>query len=521
MLTVNIQRINQRRIIFSLFLLVVLTGIHSETNQTPPMVVNGVLDLQQWDFEKDGSINLNGEWEFYWQKFLSPQFSSYTNSSDKTGLIEIPGYWKGYKVDGESLSGSGYATFIVTVLLPQTNKKLAIKIKDIQTAYSLYIDGIMIAHTGKVGKNEYDSIPDYSSLAAEFSPNKDKIIIMLHVSNFHLRKGGFWESLELGTDNTIRTNHENKLSFEIFLSSSIFIMGLYHLSLFLHRRKDRSALYFGLFCLVITIRALSTGEMYLYQLLPNFQWKTMHRMEYLSFYIGLPLFFMYLRSIFPANFSITALRIVQSVALLFCLFVIIAPSKLYTQTVQIYEIFTLLAGLYSIYILIIAIINKRPGSIILLTGFIFMFLMVLNDVLYSNQLIHTGYYVPIGLLIFIFSQAYLISLLFTRMFQTVEFQTTELENTNNNLYLEISERKKLEQNLIKSHEQLEQSRVGIILGLAKLAEYRDEDTGAHLERIREYSRILADVLSEHPDYREYITSNYIDDLFLSAILHDI
>lgn len=80
----------------------------------------------------------------------------------------------------------------------------------------------------------------------------------------------------------------------------------------------------------------------------------MHRMEYLSFYIGLPLFFMYLRSIFPANFSITALRFVQSVALIFCIFVIIAPSKLYTQTVQIYEIFTLLAGLYSIYILIIA-----------------------------------------------------------------------------------------------------------------------------------------------------------------------
>lgn len=146
------QHSNLRQIIFCLFLLIIITGIYSETNQTPPRVINGILNLQQWDFEKDGSINLNGQWDFYWQKFLLPEFSFYSNFSDRTGYIEMPGYWKGYLIDGESLSGSGYATFVVTVLLPQTNKNLAIKIKDIQTAYSLYIDGTLIANTVEVGK---------------------------------------------------------------------------------------------------------------------------------------------------------------------------------------------------------------------------------------------------------------------------------------------------------------------------------------------------------------------------------
>ena len=31
-----------------------------------PKAVKGILDLSQWDFEKDGVINLDGEWEFYW-----------------------------------------------------------------------------------------------------------------------------------------------------------------------------------------------------------------------------------------------------------------------------------------------------------------------------------------------------------------------------------------------------------------------------------------------------------------------
>ena len=30
-----------------------------------PKVVQGVLDLQDWDFEQHGSVMLNGEWEWY------------------------------------------------------------------------------------------------------------------------------------------------------------------------------------------------------------------------------------------------------------------------------------------------------------------------------------------------------------------------------------------------------------------------------------------------------------------------
>jgi len=68
---------------------------------------------------------------------------------------------------------------------------------------------------------------------------------------------------------------------------------------------------------------------------------------------------------------------------------------------------------------------------------------------------------------------------------------------------------------------LEASHAATILGLAKLAEYRDEDTGSHLERIREYSRILAERLSGTPEYEKYISDNYIEDIFTSSILHDI
>jgi PAS domain S-box-containing protein len=86
---------------------------------------------------------------------------------------------------------------------------------------------------------------------------------------------------------------------------------------------------------------------------------------------------------------------------------------------------------------------------------------------------------------------------------------------------DITERKKMEKKLLESYHLIDKSRTTAILALAKLAEFRDKDTGNHLERIREYSRILATEMAKHPAYQHYITPEYIDDIYLSSILHDI
>jgi putative two-component system response regulator len=66
-----------------------------------------------------------------------------------------------------------------------------------------------------------------------------------------------------------------------------------------------------------------------------------------------------------------------------------------------------------------------------------------------------------------------------------------------------------------------ESRDIMIFALAKLAEARDQDTGLHLERMREYCRILATDLSETEKYRDVIDGEYIQLLYLTSPLHDI
>lgn len=66
-----------------------------------------------------------------------------------------------------------------------------------------------------------------------------------------------------------------------------------------------------------------------------------------------------------------------------------------------------------------------------------------------------------------------------------------------------------------------ESRDLVIFSLARLAESRDPETGAHLERIRAYSRCLAQELSAMEPYCLEVNADYIQAIYVTSPLHDI
>lgn len=61
----------------------------------------------------------------------------------------------------------------------------------------------------------------------------------------------------------------------------------------------------------------------------------------------------------------------------------------------------------------------------------------------------------------------------------------------------------------------------IILSLVKLTEGRDPQTGAHLERTRNYAVALAKQLQKEKKYSETIDDEFIESIFEASLLHDI
>ncbi len=60
-----------------------------------------------------------------------------------------------------------------------------------------------------------------------------------------------------------------------------------------------------------------------------------------------------------------------------------------------------------------------------------------------------------------------------------------------------------------------------IFAMARLAESRDPETGAHLERVRSYSRIIAQHLAGMEQFREQVNAEYIRLIYQTSPLHDI
>jgi len=60
-----------------------------------------------------------------------------------------------------------------------------------------------------------------------------------------------------------------------------------------------------------------------------------------------------------------------------------------------------------------------------------------------------------------------------------------------------------------------------VMGFTRLAEARDPDTGDHIIRMAHYCKLLAEHMALKQKYERYITPSYIEEIYISAPLHDI
>ena len=69
--------------------------------------------------------------------------------------------------------------------------------------------------------------------------------------------------------------------------------------------------------------------------------------------------------------------------------------------------------------------------------------------------------------------------------------------------------------------EISKSQLAAIFAMSKLAESRDPETGEHLERMREYCKLLSEQLSRMPKYRPIIDREFVDNIYAASPLHDI
>ena len=86
---------------------------------------------------------------------------------------------------------------------------------------------------------------------------------------------------------------------------------------------------------------------------------------------------------------------------------------------------------------------------------------------------------------------------------------------------EANYQKELETRVRAKVHEISSAQLAAIFAMSKLAESRDNETGAHLERMREYCKLLATKLAQSEKYARTIDADFIDAIYAASPLHDI
>ncbi|RHX88217.1 adenylate/guanylate cyclase domain-containing protein [Leptospira stimsonii] len=392
-----------------------------------PRAEKGILDLTGWNFDEDGPALLEGEFRFLWNQFSQ---ESWTENS---AFATVPKSWVRLdNPDGSRFPSQGYATYFLKIRLPDSlvGQELSLQSDISETAYELSINSKKLGSIGTVGISSESSKPEWNKKIFSFLNTEKELNLKILISNFHHARGGLTGKFFIGKSASIQSIREKRLTIEVFVFGSLAIMALYHLTLFYLRKEEKSVLFFGILCLVYCFRTISTGENLIQILIPGLDYSIHSKIVYLSFYLTVPIFAAFFRSLFPVELNEYAYYGILSVGTLASVVVLITSPSFFTGTIDFYYGFTFVAFLYGFYILTLAIVRKRSGAILLLNGLLIFFLVSIHDTLYNKRIINTGYFSPIGLLAMLFSQAYLLARRYSQAFGAIVDLTNTLNKTN-------------------------------------------------------------------------------------------
>jgi len=402
--------------------ILILAFVNNANVAVKPKAQKGVLDLSKWDISKDG-IRLDGEWEFYWKQLLEPSDFKDTlpdNPSNPPNYIKVPGIWNGYKLENEKLKGNGYATFRLRAKLNDKTTTLGLKIITMSNSYKLWVNGVLLAQNGTVGTDKKSNIPEYKSQVVTFNTPTKEVEFVVQVSNFYHWKGGIWHPIKMGDAQSISQERDSRVVLEMFLFGCLFIMAIYHFAAFSLRKSETSILFFGLVCFVVSIRSIFTGENIVSIILPDMDWFLARKIEFLLTFIIVPAYSSFSRSLYPKEWNKTIYWIITVFGFWLCIFVVFTPTNIYTFGSYIFTFYSFLSSLYIIFVFIRATVRKKEGSELFLATSVFLLFTMVNEILNQTEVVHTSLYLPVGLLIVVFAQSYILASRSANAFRTSE-----------------------------------------------------------------------------------------------------
>jgi len=396
----------------SLLIAFLILSFHSISFAVTPVQTenrNGFLDLTGHDFNKNGNVNLDCNWEFRWDRLLVPDDPGWDNASGIQGYYPVPLFWTGYK--GLALPSEGYATYRLLIKTDGKLRHYSLKTPEIFTGFRLWVNGELLDQRGILPGQE---VLFMKPSLYNFHSDSDTIELILQIKNSSHYNAGIGQSIILGSWKNVFRYHMINVITEIILIAICIFAGFYHTIIYIFRKVEKELLYFGLFCFVIALRTFTTGNTLITQAYPDLSFNTGSRIATAVIPLSVITFqtfaYYFFREIAPKKiFGLITLPHA-------CYFILIfLTSTMYYTTVYTYYLAAILASIiYVLFVSLYAIIKRIQYSGIFLTGFLFIFAGAANDMLHYLQIINTGYYLALFFSAFILTESVMLAIKFAK-----------------------------------------------------------------------------------------------------------
>jgi hypothetical protein len=283
-------------------------------------LVQGFLDLSPWNPEDVPTIEIIGEAEFAWGRYAMEDGWPQTRE-----FIPYPSAWN----FSTKHQAKGFASYRLRVKLPQP-MKLSVNIPLPWSASLIYINGQLIHQEGQPGSTEADTS---SGMHGPFIWTWDEtgtdVDIVMHVANYDLTLGGPLQWIRIGSPLEVQKAREREVATSLFLVGSIFIMAFYHFSVYVLRRRDYAALWFGLYCLTMTgFLLVGQAAGITSMMIPN-DFRLRIQIFNLSWMASAVSFMWYCAFLFPHRFSRAYAWILYMIALGFGVLILTTPVSVF------------------------------------------------------------------------------------------------------------------------------------------------------------------------------------------------
>ncbi len=485
-----------------------------------PRAEKGVIDLTEWPWDEEGTVPLDGEWNFRW---LERAQKATEDSSYRDTTLNMPGTWGATEPgDGKELDDIGYGIYRLTILHRPMNEMMAIRLPNISTSYELYIGGKLVHSRGHPDIDERLSIPHQVPATVHFSAPGDRTELKLVVANYDHRHGGIRTSIVMGTSEQIQRLQLRHAAQQLIIMGCLLMIGFYHLGLYILRRKETANVLFALLCLCVGLRTGLIGEGFIVRWLQGMSWETAIRLEYAAFVMAAWAGFGYFCKMYPIELKKVWFKAATGCGAVLILVAAVVPPRSVTSWLIVNQLYVLLFSGRALAGLVAAAHRKREGAVLALIGVAGLVVTIVNDILFYNGWSRSIDLLPFGLLFLIVMNSFIISRRFSLTYDRAEQLSAQLIEWNSSLENRIEERT---EELRRSYVTLEEAKTElerIEQARTRLVSNISHDLRTPITLLRGYLEALRDDVISEPEQRDKTIRSMLSKVDgLNSLIQDL